>query len=628
MNVKSHNHLLGVANTHNFIVSYDSQGNPYSYYFDDEWIMWTLNISVKFNRLTGRFKDCAKHVAYKILTKSSGDLSNTVMHNFICGAIIFEKCITSCGGGSYEFLDDDKGYRLVLEAAKSKKLKTGTWKNYLIFISHIYREDIIKRDIGVARELVNYLSVNGSTGEVIQTMCLPEEVADKYYREALCFVDTYHPHRHNISESYKEFIAEYERLSKVYKSNFSIRKNAIKNTSSLPGDVDISLDYSGLWLSKLRGACYIVIAAFTGCRSGEVKSLNIHSYQEKKYAGMIIPVVNGVHTKANPGGVERSTSWITIPSVKKAIELVWDSFSFARNHWFELAEAIEHDDKKKIFLNSANGLFISLPHYRSLYPGLGRQGMTDSIHSFLKTVNYLATENDVKEFDLLNPSRSGEVSVGDKIMPHPHAFRRTFAVFLVRNKLASLLDIKYQFKHMNIAMTSWYANQANVASYFDMMMDDDLKEEIAIENQEYMANTLYYIYNEAETLAGPEGKRIYNLRVEGDSEIYLNKDEIREQVKQGRLSIVEHPGGYCTNPSCDRICDMTTCQYKVVTKEKAIELMAVRDKLINKHASLILNDIDLTNIISKIYFEIRSIEKTLSEHKLDYKPFNRESIQL
>lgn len=113
--------------------------------------------------------------------------------------------------------------------------------------------------------------------------------------------------------------------------------------------------------------------------------------------------------------------------------------------------------------------------------------------------------------DLLNPYRKSALKFGQMLKVYPHAFRRTFAVYLVRNKLASLLDIKYQFKYMNIAMTIWYANQANIASYIDMMIDKELHDEIAGENQNYMTDVTYHIYNEAETLAGHEGKRIKNL---------------------------------------------------------------------------------------------------------------------
>ncbi|MBF4323043.1 site-specific integrase, partial [Vibrio anguillarum] len=91
----------------------------------------------------------------------------------------------------------------------------------------------------------------------------------------------------------------------------------------------------------------------------------------------------------------------------------------------------------------------------------------------------------IKEFNLLNPTRHSKLNVGEILIPHPHSFRRTFAVYLVRNKLASLLDLKYQFKHMNIAMTLWYSNQASVASYLDMMMDASLQAEISCESTAY-----------------------------------------------------------------------------------------------------------------------------------------------
>jgi len=161
-----------------------------------------------------------------------------------------------------------------------------------------------------------------------------------------------------------------------------------------------------------------------------------------------------------------------------------------------------------------------------------------------------------------------------------------------------------------------------------MMIDSDLQDEIAGENKNYTAGILYYIYNEAETLAGPEGRRIKNLRAEGDSTIYLSKEEILKQIEEGRLSIVEHPGGYCTNPSCDRICDMTVCQYKVVTIEKARSLIPIKEKLITKYNSLVVSGIDMPNVISKIYYEIRSIEKILSEHNIDYEIFNEKEFNI
>lgn len=608
------------------VISYDSDGNSYSYYSDDKWVIWSSGFDVSFSRLSGRFKDSTKKVIYNIINSHTLKSKKSTIENILSGAAVFEACITACGGDDFNYINSDPNYRLFLLKAKERKLKYKTWKNHFIFSSHAKEIGLISRDIGNAEKLSIELSVNGELAS--QAICLPERIAEKYYSEALKVVESYYPFRHEISSAYNDFISEYTRLSGRYLSNISTRKNAIRKIKSIPDKIDISFDYGGFWLSRLRGACYTVIAAFTGCRDGEIKSFNVESYQEKKYAGMIIPMLHGVDTKPNVGGVKRHRSWVTIPSVKKAIELLWDSFSFAREEWRRKASSIEHMDEKERFLINVDSLFVTLPHMRGHRPNAGKQSISHSLTTFVKSIGYRATNGDVHEFDLLNPTRKGELKVGEILKVHPHAFRRTFSVYLVRNKLASLLDIKYQFKHMNIAMTSWYANQANIASYVDMMIDTDLQNEIAGENQIYITDTFYYIYNEAETLAGPEGRRIRNLRVEGDTSIYLSREEISKQVEEGRLSIVEHPGGYCTNPDCDRICDMTTCQYKVVTKDKAMSLVTIRERLIVKYNELLASGLDMPNVRSKIFYEIRSIEKVLSEHYIEYAAFDKKEFDI
>lgn len=605
----------------NLIVSFDTEGHPYSYYCSDNWYLWTLGFNISFSRLSGAFKSTVKYLVHKVISNDSLKSKKSAIKNIIEGAVVFEKCISECNGVSYDFIDDDECFRRLLVEAKSKHLKFKTWKNNLIFLSHLFNEKVITREIKNHEELASYLSVSGRT--VSQAVCIPESIASAYYGEALRIIEAYYPYRNEISSCYDDYVSEYLESSKRYKSNISARRYALKNIKHLPENIGIQFDYGGSWLSWLRGACYTVIAAFTGCRDGEIKSFDIDSYQEKKYAGMTVPVLNGLDTKPNVGGVARRTAWVTIPSVKKAIELLWEAFSFAREKWREKADSIAHLDERNAFIEKVDSLFVTLPHMRGHRPDAGKQSLAHSLHTFVKSVGYRATKNDVQEFDLLNPSRKGELKVGQMLKVHPHAFRRTFAVYLVRNKLASLLDIKYQFKHMNVAMTSWYANQANIASYVDMMIDKDLQDEIAGENQNYMTDVFYHIYNEAETLAGHEGKRIKNLRAEGDTRIYLDKEEIRKQVQDGRLSIVEHPGGYCTNPDCDRICDMTTCQYKIVTKDKAKTLVNIRDKLIVKYADIESLGLDMPNLTSRLFYEIKAIERVLAEHHLEYVAFNK-----
>ncbi|MGP8288792.1 hypothetical protein ACT3OH_00780 [Vreelandella zhanjiangensis] len=604
------------------VISYDSTGQAYSKYKDDKWFFYEHDFILNLNRLSGEFKESFKQILYEIIQKPSlKSFKGTVKH-YIDGAVAFEKIIKDCGGSNYKFLENDRCFRLVLEQATLKELSYKSWKNHFMFLVMLNNKGYVKRDYGNTELLAKKLS--GNSEHVKQTMALPENIAAIYFDNSIKTVEKYYPHRKNISDSYDVFVKEFISNKRNGLHTIKCRQKALRKAHDC-SSYDIELDMTGKWLSWLRGACYIVIAGFTGCRDGEVKSFNLDSYTEKEYGDVIIPILKGIDTKPNVGGVKRSVSWVTIPTAYKAIKLLWDAYEFARRMWREeYAQKIRHIDEKNHFLEGINTLFISIPFTKATNPRAGRQAISDSIKNFVSSINYMSDLDDVKEFNLLNPTRKGELKIGDILIPHPHAFRRTFAVYFVRNKLGSLIDLKYQFKHMNIIMTSWYSNQAHLASFFDMMVDEDLISEIADENYAYITDTLYYIYNDAETLAGPEGKRILNLRTESSTTIYLSREEIATQVSEGRMSIIEHPTGHCTNPRCDRVCDMTICQYKIVTKEKAATLIGVRERLINKFNAMVDAKVNQPNILSKLYYEVRSIEKVFDEHQMPYIKFSGE----
>ncbi|HIF9452672.1 TPA: site-specific integrase [Photobacterium damselae] len=603
------------------IISYDSEGNPFSYYSDDQWIIMKESVHLNFINLTGDFKNKCKEIIYNEFNSNRLVNKKSIGSRYIQSCVVFQKCIKACGGNSFSYLNSDKGFRDFISEAKKKNLKYKTWKNHLIILSVLNNNGFLTRVIENADALAIILANKSNITQ--QTIALPENIASCYFKSALEVVSKYYPHRNKISEVYRSFIIDYNNNIKAGYSVPTARGYAqISNESNLNG-IEVTLDLTGQWLSWLRGACYIVIAGFTGCRDSEIKSFNLDSYQEKEYAGMTIPVLHGAHTKLNVAGVARKASWVTIPAVKDAIELIWCAYEFVREIWKNRATALTHIDEQNKMIQDADNLFLSYSP-TATYAAAGRQAIDKSLKSFVKSTGYVANAKDIKEFELLNPTRKGELKLSQVLIPNPHCFRRTFAVYLVRNKLASLLDLKYQFKHMNIAMTSWYSNQANVAGYFDMMLDKELKMDIAQENHDFMTDTLYYIYNEAESLSGIEGKRIMSLRGEDKSSIYLSREEISRQVKNGQMSIIETPVGHCTNPQCNRICDMPECKYEVITKKTALSLVSKHQLLIHKFEQLVAHGVKMPNILSKIYYDIKSMEKCFDEHKITVKKFTHD----
>ncbi|WP_254620288.1 site-specific integrase [Vibrio metschnikovii] len=600
------------------VVSYTPLGQPLSYFSDDRWISYDYKIDLSFDNLYSGFKKECKYLVFEIINDNNLINIQSYSSKYIQAFSIFCRCIWECGGRDFGYINSDSGFRRFVEVAKSKKLRYKTWKNYLVLIPLLYERGVITRKIENADKLAHILSKDN--GDIQQTIALPENIASAYFKAALDVVSKFHPYSKMISGAYDSFWKDYQDNIDKGLSVPIARSKAQKLNESFLNSLDMKLDLKGEWLSWLRGACYIVIAGFTGCRDGEIKSFTKHSYKELKYADKIISIVEGKHTKPNVAGVSRNVSWVTIPAVKDAIELIWNSYDFARLIWDERASHLSSEHEKDRIIRDLDSLFLQFSP-TATRPRAGRQAIDKSLRSFVRSVDYRATSQDVKEFNLLNPSRKGELTIGEILVPNPHCFRRTFAVYLVRNKLASLLDLKHQFKHMNIAMTSWYANQSNVAGYSDMMLDEELKADIAKENHEFMTDTLYYIYNEAESLSGVEGKRIQSLRDGNQSTIYMSREEISQQVRNGQLSIIETPVGHCTNPQCNRLCDTPACKYEVVTKDKAILLATKREQLISKFKSLVKINARMPNIMSKLYYEIKTIELCLNDHNIAYETF-------
>ena len=208
-----------------------------------------------------------------------------------------------------------------------------------------------------------------------------------------------------------------------------------------------------------------------------------------------------------------------------------------------------------------------------------------------------------------------------------HDFRRTFAVFVVRNKLGNVMTIKEQYKHTNIIMSNWYANNSHMARDMDMELDLELQELMDQANIFVTTNVLFDIYN-SETLSGVRGKEIMNERIDGTYKgtYFISREDIEERVRNNNISIVEHPTGYCFNPSCDRICSSDrsskTCKHEVITYDKALERSKFRERLIKRFNALNDGSSYMGNILADILLKIQTIEEVLIDHGISFIPFD------
>lgn len=427
-----------------------------------------------------------------------------------------------------------------------------------------------------------------------------------------------------------------ERQMMTFSSRISRRVSKWPERKAIP---NFSFHRRGNWFGTLLRMCFICVGLFSAARKQELLSMNKESYDDTLAA---VPKVSGFSTKGNKGE-KIYTTWNTAPIAKLALELAFDATQAARKYQLERLDdgyqngqlTQDQYNAKKQDLESA---FISsdipygseaLINKTSLICKIDGDGDALNMNAF----SISATAEDVDEFDLLNPDRAGSLKVGGGLPRFsPHDLRRSFVVFMVKNRLGNALTVKYQLKHRNINMSNWYANYCELARTNQLLMDAQLMSEFDAAIESSAVDAWDEIYNVSDTLSGAEGERIAKNKAERlaqGEQIVMSRSELLALVRSGDKSIVLLPtGGYCTNRNCERLCSLmdiveAPCTHKIITDKAAKRLSRERDNLIASFRSI--NDMgDYANelILDARKRKIQSIEPTLVKHSIPFDNFN------
>ncbi|EJE8579502.1 hypothetical protein M5219_002386 [Vibrio vulnificus] len=488
-----------------------------------------------------------------------------------------------------------------------------------------------------------------------QHVAIPHRLYTKIMNHALLVIEKYHPYRHEISRVMSEAYALKKRVElgeivivpkrkrlgelNMSKSAISSRiKNAMKTIEHNIPDFKVDLRAGGL--IDILASCIAIVQGFSGVRIGEAMSFTKSSAKEIVVNGRAVTVLRGETSKAHDG-IPKITTWQTHNVAKTALELAYDMMESTRVFYSEAVDQKEAKGESSELIQHMRKQLKSA----FLVPKAGRQSGSNYIlephhvlKKLIKSVDYKATLEDVDEFNVLNPTREGELKVGgtyDGLSSHD--FRRTFAVFFVRYGFGSASGIKFQFKHQNINMSDYYANNAILAQMNDILMDEDLLDELKESGIDLGIDIYDEIYNESKRLSGAKGEEIMQdrmRRLQAGEGIIMTREEIEENIRRGNFHIMQLPSGaYCTNGTCDRVCgtqpfraEIKECEHKVVTDRGAKMVARQRERLIAKFCSLNDGDSLKSSILCGLKQKIQVEELTLKAHEIPYMPFNDDII--
>ncbi|WP_434938102.1 hypothetical protein ACRWQN_12670 [Shewanella sp. HL-SH8] len=632
----------------NPFISFDSDGNGASRIFDDKWDFVSRRESVRyvvFHKIPPEHKKNIQSFTAKLFFS---EMDKAIDNHVSVSKLLSTKknlwVVTKIWGKSdFSLLSDNIEWFKFTENIKG-----------LMSLSMLKLICITLRQLNSAGLLNRYIDSNAfkdlsNDKTSKQHLALPTTIYSQILQQAVGVVDMYHPYRYKISSVMKETVAYYgSELPKEARNRCMLKldENGVKNLNlrvvkygnNLGREIpNFSFHIRGKWVSEIVKYCLMVVVMFTGMRNRESRTTNPNSY--KVLAG--ISMLCGNTYKGNKG-VATKEVWVTHPIALKALELAYDSTMYAREHFRNTLESNFNEDliSKDEYDRGLEDLASSF-----ITAGMGSDRFKKVLSDYtlsigskdflnLKKLEIKATNEEVEEFNLLNPDWHGELKIGGSLPKLSlHDLRRSFAVFMVRNKLGNVQTIKHQLKHKNIHMSNWYANNAELIRSEDLLLDKDLMSEVDMATQSLAIEAFDDIYNGTQHLSGGGSVSVIEERNKslGKGEtIVLSRDELASLVRNGTKSIVLLPtGGYCTNSSCERVCSIESfvaeskpCQHLIITDKSAKQMAAQRKRLIVAFESLNeMEDYAYSRILIGYTVKIRQIEQTLKLHNIDFEPF-------
>jgi len=632
------------------VVTTDEDGLPLSCIYDDLWEYSSMQkvavgqiTYISFKRISLEYRKeiqrSLHHVIEYIAKRDKVRPTISSIEKWKKGLSLVARALEHC---NWNELLDKKAFKTFQSNIKSLSITESTIASLRIALNKLYECDLCSRSFEVTD--FNQLSRGGKKQ---QHIAIPMNMYKKLLSEAIKDVERYHPLRFEINKVFKH-VCTIER-EEMARTNMSQTSNAVKQRVA-KRKKQIFLDTPGLESMNQEGGCrkiqlncLIVVLAFSGARIGEALSFNKASYEDFPTDKNIISRLKGKTSKGNDG-LPKTETWQTHPITKDALELAYDMSEHLRemykskiNVQFELGTLSK--SKLDHAMDEVAGAFIPFT-YSNIVRTYVLTGSSGKMTSYISNMGLCATQSDVNEFDRLNPNREGQLRLGCGLPRlSPHDFRRTFAVFFKRYGFGSSCAIKFQYKHQNINMSNYYANNAALQAMEDVLMDSNLLDLMNTEGINLGVDIFDEIYNKSNHLSGIGGEKIaedkFN-RVKKGHKVYMTLTEIEVLIRNGTLSVVRLPtGGYCLNPTCSRVCgigefaaETKPCDHQVITDDEAKVVLRGNKRLVETFREMNIGDRLNQSILIGIKQKIKLNEITLSKHELVFEPFDDEILGL
>jgi integrase len=298
---------------------------------------------------------------------------------------------------------------------------------------------------------------------------------------------------------------------------------------------------------RLRTACYIIIAYFSGIRVSEGLSIKKGCIEKKRSDnGTDYYLLHSTHYKTEKR--PKADTWL----VPEAVAIAVDVLERLSEPWRKQSEL--------------DYLLLNMNKSKS-----GKRGVISDMNKLLKefTKDTGVVFHNGKPWNLTT-----------------HQFRKTFAYFMARENKCNFKFLQEQFKHVSMDMTLWYV----ITEEEDMELLEDVENAV----EDVSLECLYDIMTPGKNIGGAGGAyiaerrdKIFKGMAGEDIHRTLNEsgmDDLYVRSTIYGLCVFNEEHAEC-NAGFDCLCNPNTCKNAVVTddyKKHWVELLQRCGELINR----------------------------------------------
>ncbi|MEN8131697.1 MAG: hypothetical protein ABFS45_16215, partial [Pseudomonadota bacterium] len=366
-----------------------------------------------------------------------------------------------------------------------------------------------------------------------RTKLIPDRLARQLAQGALRYVET------DFSE---RILACWEEWLAGESVDAHLTRLGMKNWRAVKHDIN-----------HLYTACYVVIDLFSGIRDSEMASLETGCYEQHEgWDGATYGWLKGItyKTEEDPKPVE----WMVPPVVAKAVSLAERVSAPIRAELEGCITELEARIASASYLSETQRAqdIETLDEYRrhrcSLFVSKScKKGTitTWKTSGTSRRLRALAEHLDLRVavVDLPQVQNKDRIRVGDIWPLAPHQFRKTFAVYVVRNVLGDVRYLREHFKHWSLDMTLYYT-----AAELDYV-DETLFDELLTQRDELQAIIIEGWITTDKPLAGAGSLKVKAWREREEVRVAKDHRELAHKLSSG-FYIRGTGHSWCTSKNC------------------------------------------------------------------------------